>query len=41
MEIGCIIQARMTSSRMSGKVARFLPFDSGITVLEQVIRRVQ
>lgn len=41
MKIGCIIQARMTSSRVPGKVARFLPFESGITVLEQVIRRVK
>ncbi|BDU51154.1 glycosyltransferase family protein [Haliovirga abyssi] len=41
MKIGCIIQARMSSSRLAGKVAQFLPFDSGITVLEQVIRRVK
>lgn len=41
MKTGVIVQARMTSSRLSGKVLLKLPFASGITVLEQVIRRLK
>jgi spore coat polysaccharide biosynthesis protein SpsF len=39
--IGAIIQARSTSSRLPKKVLKPLPFNSSITVLEQVIRRVK
>lgn len=38
---GAVIQARTTSTRLPGKVLKELPFASGITVLEQVIRRVK
>ncbi|MDQ7822512.1 MAG: glycosyltransferase family protein [Candidatus Eremiobacteraeota bacterium] len=38
---GIIIQARALSSRCPGKIFRYLPDGSGITVLEQVIRRVK
>ena len=41
MRIGAIIQARTSSTRLPGKVLKELPFNSGITVLEQVIRRVK
>jgi len=39
MKKGIIIQARTTSTRLPGKILKELPFGSGITVLEQVIRR--
>jgi len=39
--IGAIIQARTSSTRLPGKVLKELPYGSGITVLEQVIRRVK
>ena len=41
MNIGAVIQARYSSTRLRGKVLRQLPPNSGITVLEQVIRRVK
>lgn len=41
MQIGAIIQARTSATRLPGKVLRELPYGSGITVLEQVIRRVK
>lgn len=41
MKIGVIIQARMSSTRLPEKVMKELPFGSGVTVLEQVIRRVK
>ncbi len=41
MKIGAIIQARTSSSRLPGKVLKELPFGSGVTVLENVIRRVK
>lgn len=41
MKIGSIIQARAGSTRLPGKVFKELPFNSGITVLEQVIRRLK
>ncbi len=39
--IGTIIQARTSSTRLPGKVLKELPFNSGITCLEQVIRRLK
>jgi len=41
MKIAAIIQARMSSTRLPGKVLKELPFNSGITCLEQVIRRLK
>jgi len=41
MKIGAVIQARASSTRLPGKVLKELPYGSGITVLEQVIRRVK
>ncbi len=41
MKIGSIIQARTSSTRLPEKVLKNLPFDSNITVLEQVIRRLK
>ena len=38
---GAIIQARTASTRLPGKILKELPWESGITVLEQVIRRVK
>lgn len=40
MKIGAIIQARMSSSRLSNKVLMPLPYNSDVCVLQQVIRRV-
>ncbi|MDA8105326.1 MAG: glycosyltransferase family protein [Nitrospiraceae bacterium] len=41
MKTGAIIQARMSSTRLPGKVLKELPFDSGTSVLQQVIRRIR
>ncbi|NLK63089.1 MAG: acylneuraminate cytidylyltransferase [Fusobacteria bacterium] len=41
MKIGVIIQARATSTRLKGKIFKKLPYNSDVTVLEQVIRRVK
>jgi len=41
MKTGVIIQARMSSTRLPGKIARELPYGSGITMLEQVVRRIK
>ena len=41
MNIGAVIQARYSSTRLRGKVLRQLPLNSGVTVLEHVIRRVK
>ena len=41
MKIGAIIQARTSSTRLPGKVLKELPYVSGITCLEQVIRRLK
>ncbi len=41
MKIGAIIQARTSSTRLPGKVLKTLPYNSNVTVLEQVIRRVK
>ena len=41
MKIGAIIQARISSTRLPGKILRELPYNSGITCLEQVIRRLK
>ncbi len=38
---GVIIQARTGSTRLPSKILKDLPYGSGTTVLEQVIRRVQ
>ena len=38
---GAIVQARTGSTRLPGKILKELPYGSGITVLEQVIRRLQ
>jgi len=40
MKVGAIIQARTSSTRLPRKVLKELPYNSGTTVLEQVIRRV-
>jgi len=40
MKIGAIIQARVSSTRLPRKVLLNLPFESEITVLQQVVRRV-
>lgn len=39
--VGAIIQARTSSTRLPAKVLRELPPESGITCLEQVIRRLK
>lgn len=39
--VGAIIQARTNSTRLPGKVLLPLPHNSGITVLQQIIRRVR
>ena len=41
MSVGVIIQARCASTRLPNKILKELPVGSGITVLEQVIRRVR
>ncbi|HBE89258.1 MAG TPA: acylneuraminate cytidylyltransferase [Elusimicrobia bacterium] len=41
MKTGVIIQARMASTRLPAKVAKELPYASGITVIEQVVRRLR
>ena len=41
MKIGAIIQARISSTRLPKKVLKDLPYASGITCLEQVIRRLK
>jgi spore coat polysaccharide biosynthesis protein SpsF len=41
MKTGAIIQARTSSTRLPRKVLKELPYGSGITVLHQVIRRLQ
>lgn len=41
MKIGCIIQARMTSSRLPGKVLLPLPQGGPVSVLEHVVSRVR
>jgi spore coat polysaccharide biosynthesis protein SpsF len=41
MKTGVIIQARMSSTRLPGKVLMQLPWGSGISVLGQVIRRLK
>lgn len=40
MKIGAVVQARTSSTRLPGKVLKELPMGSGVTVLEQVIRRL-
>jgi len=41
MKIGAIVQARTSSTRLPNKVLKELPYGSGITVLEQVTRRIK
>lgn len=41
MKIGAIVQVRTTSTRFPKKVLKELPYGSGVTVLEQVIRRLK
>lgn len=41
MKIGAIIQARTSSTRLPAKVIKNLPYDTDVTVLEQVIRRLK
>ncbi len=41
MKIAVIIQARTSSTRLPDKVLKELPYNSGITCLEQVIRRLK
>lgn len=41
MKIGAVIQARASSTRLPRKVFKELPYGSGITVLQQVIRRLK
>jgi len=41
MKVGAIIQARTSSTRLPQKVLKYLPYDSDITVLEQVICRLK
>lgn len=40
-KIAAIIQARISSTRLPGKILKRLPYKSGTSVLEQVIRRVK
>ena len=41
LRTGAIIQARMSSTRLPGKVLKELPFGSGVSDLVQVVRRVR
>jgi spore coat polysaccharide biosynthesis protein SpsF len=41
MKTGAIVQARTSSKRFPGKILKELPYGSGITVLQQVIRRLK
>ncbi len=41
MKIGAIIQARTSSTRLHGKVLKELPYNSGINILQQVVRRLK
>ena len=41
MKIGAIVQARASSTRLPSKVLKDLPYGSGITVLQQVMRRLK
>lgn len=41
MKTGAIVQARTSSTRLPGKVLMNLPYGSGITILQHVIRRLK
>ena len=41
MKTGCIVQARMTSSRLPGKVLRTLDYKNGVSVLGSVVERLR
>jgi spore coat polysaccharide biosynthesis protein SpsF len=40
-KVGAIIQARVRSRRLPGKVLRSLPYGSGISIVENIVRRVK
>lgn len=41
MKTGCIVQARMTSSRLPGKVLRTLDYTNNVSVLGSVVERLR
>jgi len=41
MRKAAIVQARTSSTRLPGKILKTLPFESEITVLEQVVKRLE
>lgn len=41
MKTGAIIQARMSSSRLPGKVMKPLPFEQGPSIIQHLIRRIK
>ena len=41
MKTGCIVQARMTSSRLPGKVLKTLDYVNGTTILDSVVERLR
>ena len=41
MKTGAVVQARISSTRLPRKVLKALPCGSGISVLQQVIRRLK
>lgn len=41
MKIGCIVQARMTSSRLPGKVLKTLDYRNGSSVIDSVVERLK
>jgi len=41
MKTGAVIQARVSSVRLPSKILKELPYGSGISVLEQVVRRLK
>lgn len=41
MKIGCIVQARATSTRLPGKIFKIIDFDKGKTILDEVIYRLK
>jgi len=41
LKTGCIVQARMTSSRLPGKVLKILDFNKNTSILDEVISRLK